>query len=400
MLTNKDGEPVKIEVELSGGKKAINNVYQLIVANQHDASCGPRALYNAQILSEVFDCDVSNVNDKKFVNPVDKLADLLDKDGSENPRLREFFKLMHGSKKLLEKRNDNGKIMEDENGNIIFESEKEQEERIFVGDFDFNQDNAAPQWVDANMLDAFVNYCAPERKKSFEIKNIDIMPGYEESFKVQPVERHGVEKAKKGYLVDSLKLKSVGYSHGYALLGGQFEIESGHWISIFVIKTGENEYNWFVLNSTNGDRLNNGQVKAYIYKLLGSNYSEYEDIVKRKREESLAAENRKIFDKISHRINALKDLNKDRHGADLPIRLDEEVRKIVVGYNPLIKTQDNQKPMRENLKLFFCDQINDLNCTKFLPEKEKEDLIAKILGLNGSDCVKTSDNFTDDKFVV
>ncbi|EKE26231.1 MAG: hypothetical protein ACD_4C00366G0001, partial [uncultured bacterium (gcode 4)] len=84
-----------LEVTPENGQKITNTVYQLRVAQQRQNSCGPRALYNAHCLKTAFDNDQGI-----YLKGVDMLNDLNDlSDDSENPKIRSFFREMHGATK-------------------------------------------------------------------------------------------------------------------------------------------------------------------------------------------------------------------------------------------------------------------------------------------------------------
>lgn len=210
------------EFARTDGTTVKNNVFQINVAGQADASCGTRAIYNAQILSELFEFN----NEKNgFVNPINKILDLENKDKKENPRFTEFVKLiLENIKKPIEGNEEDGE------------------------DSDNKRPSGPYQWIDETLAGRIIGCFAPENNRSFKINNIDVFAGYQESFYV----REASAEQEVGRHIGSLVSAPVGYSHGYVITGGFADSElNGHWISVYVVKLAENECAWFILDSLN-----------------------------------------------------------------------------------------------------------------------------------------------------
>jgi hypothetical protein len=204
------------------------------------------------------------------------------------------------------------------------------------------------------------------------------MVGYYESFDF------GI----KSNLIGSLLDKNIGYYHSYIILNGLFERGDivdvtqsiGHWISLFVVKTGANEYCWFILDSMNyNDRINSNQVRAYIYKLLGQNHQVYENMINN----TIKNKNISRIKKIKGVVDKLKESSENKEGNNLVFKKDFE-KKDLTGTEVVGEITDPVKidSFKNNLKQMLNDNIADLeHMDNINNKKEIEDLISEINSL-------------------
>lgn len=415
---------------ISNGQKkedmVINNhIYQLSVDYQGSvdekrysgsASCGPRALYNAIILSEIFDNN-GTISESKINNKIGDLNSIGDL--PENPRLREFFSLILESWQrrvlgeryffnhedvlsvpVMEKDEKTGKFVVkkimNESGKLV--TQRENVNNLKAGFID-------PVNLDDGMLIDLTNYFSQSNNRPFVAKNIKVALGYKEAF--YPVYHDA--------LIEPINDKLPGYTVGYVISKGQVErgadihpSSGSHWISLFVIKISNTEYNWFIMDSLNSNYINGcdeykQRILGYISKLEGSVNKNYEDIVASLEVEMNAAMEKEKFNSIENKLKIIEILNKDRKSKDSDFRLNNNM-KIDTGFKDC-------KMTKQILYNFLDQQIIDINGRKkfdsdeivnpglrLIDPKEKEALVKRITDLKDSEMLKFDDNF--DKFVI
>jgi len=357
------GGEIGFKVVLENGQSAINTVRQLYVNGQRDSSCGPRALYNVNVVSQVFDN-----NNGVFVNDINLLADLNTLPGlDKNPKLRQFF---------IEMKN--------------------------IGPNPGVESDEGLQNLQGAQLEAFLEHCKPENNKSVKIKNTDIMDGYTECFDSQIGSRIGDFMGYEN-LVGILNTREIGYSHGYVICNGQNEGRSighksgGHWISLFVIKTGVNEYSWYVLDSMNGNYVNSDIIKAYIYKLLGSVYQDYEtNVINPAKERNAKAEDEKSFNEIKKRFDILKLLNTNLDENDNQIHISSEFETCVNRLN----TSETTRKFKDNFLIFVEREISEIGLLGRIDQQKKTDLVDKMRKFVASEHVSKIKGSAEDAFVT
>lgn len=398
----------KFNVKLDDNKEIENRVYQLRVKQQKCNSCGAMAIKNVINLGGFFE----NGNDGRWQNGIEILQNL-------HSTPEGFFQ---ECERIL----GQDRIGYSYSGLFWFGTRQpvnltgESIEKI-ITNYDCNRVTGPTPINKENNIE----------KNLLGIKKVDVLDGYVESFDNTAQEElinkgsdyEEIIKFTKGKNIDligSLKNVPVGYTHGYIFTTGELErlnINSsnddkndgkkeschgkdmansiGHWKAIFVVKTAENQFCWFVLDSMNWDNVisnaQNGEVansiKAYIYKFLGQSYEPYENFIENNCEGVKKAEAMNLFKKIDEKIEVFKDCEKDEKLNNIKfndIKMGEELKKEIVGQNKF-KDLENEEVFKEIekidiLKKWFDVQVTDVTKIddKFVKPEDKELLIKKI----------------------
>lgn len=191
------------------------NLSQIKVAKQKEGSCGIRALYNANQITNML----------KDGNNLDKqLSTLTEENGKENPNFRQFLRDVHGLKKIGYKKKK--KI----GNNTIFEIEP-GEARILEK---FDKEKGIPTNIENALLRFAMEKISPE--------------------KVQ-LTSHINEDGRLSLNNNKITIKKID-----SLQIGDFitniNLESNHYMAFCVEKSDENKYNVIVMDSL-GDSLTN-----------------------------------------------------------------------------------------------------------------------------------------------
>jgi hypothetical protein len=113
-----------------------------------------------------------------------------------------------------------------------------------------------------------------------------------EGRKVTIIEEYAILDIEDYIAEINLRGMKPGDFHGFVFKSGQIERETislksdDHWISLFVVKTDDKKYSWFIVDSASasGDnRLGEPRIIAYVHRFLGYRDERYDEEMERKR---------------------------------------------------------------------------------------------------------------------